>query len=114
MEITTGSTRKPRPRATKASAPKIAKPRSKKVTTVPSVAEPVPAAKRVTKLSEAIGLMRRTEGANVGELMATTGWQAHSVRGAIAGAIKKKLRLAVSTEKVEGRGTVYLIAPSAE
>jgi hypothetical protein len=114
MEITTGSTRKPRLRATKASAPKIAKPRSKQVTTVPAVAEPVPAAKRVTKLSEAIGLMRRTDGANIAELMAATGWQAHSVRGAIAGAIKKRLGLDVSTEKVEGRGTVYHVAPSAE
>ena len=40
--------------------------------------------------------------------MEATGWQAHSVRGAIAGQIRKKLGLAVATEKVEGL-TVYRI-----
>ena len=39
-----------------------------------------------------------------------TGWQPHSVRGAISGALKKKLGLAVTSEKVEGRGRVYRIA----
>ncbi len=37
-------------------------------------------------------------------------WQAHSVRGAISGALKKKLGLAVSSEKSDGRGRVYRIA----
>ena len=37
-----------------------------------------------------------------------TGWQAHSVRGAIAGHIKKKLGLAVTSAKVDGK-TVYRI-----
>ena len=32
-------------------------------------------------------------------------WQPHTVRGAIAGALKKKLGLDVQSEKVEGRGT---------
>ena len=54
-----------------------------------------------------IGLMRRPEGATADEIMAATGWLKHTVRGAIAGALKKKLGLAVTTEKVEGRGTVY-------
>jgi Protein of unknown function (DUF3489) len=39
-----------------------------------------------------------------------TGWQPHSVRGAISGALKKKLGLAVASDKVEGRGRVYRIA----
>ena len=42
-------------------------------------------------------------------MMAATGWQAHSVRGAISGAIKKKLGLDVRSEKTEG-GRVYRIA----
>jgi hypothetical protein len=48
-------------------------------------------------------------GADVHQLAAATGWQLHSVRGAIAGTLKKKLGLVVETEKVESR-TVYRIA----
>ena len=47
------------------------------------------------------------EGATIEEIMAATGWQSHTVRGAMAGALKKKLGLEVSSEKVEGRGRVY-------
>jgi hypothetical protein len=56
-----------------------------------------------------IALLRRTEGATIDEIVATTGWQKHTVRGAIAGALKKKLSLEVTSEKVEGRGRVYNI-----
>jgi hypothetical protein len=55
-----------------------------------------------------IALLRRPDGAGIGELMATTGWQAHSVRGAIAGALKKKLGLTVLSEKTE-TGRTYRI-----
>jgi hypothetical protein len=37
------------------------------------------------------------------------GWLPHTVRGAIAGALKKKLGLQISSEMVEGRGRVYRI-----
>ena len=39
--------------------------------------------------------------------MASTGWQSYTVRGAMAGALKKKLGLEVTSEKVVGRGRVY-------
>ena len=52
-------------------------------------------------------MLQRPEGASLDEIVAATGWQAHTVRGAIAGALKKKLELAVTSEKVEGRGRVY-------
>ena len=55
-------------------------------------------------------MLRAPDGATIEEITAATGWQAHTVRGAIAGALKKKLRLEVSSEKVEGRGRVYRIA----
>jgi hypothetical protein len=61
---------------------------------------------RTTKIDILIGLMRRPEGADVATLAAATSWQVHSVRGAIAGHIKKKLGLAVTTAKTEGK-TVY-------
>ena len=49
-------------------------------------------------------------GATLSELIEATGWQAHTVRGAMAGALKKKLGLTIVSEKVEGRGRVYRLA----
>jgi hypothetical protein len=54
------------------------------------------------KLASMIAMLRRTKGANIAELCATTGWQAHSVRGALSGAIKKKRGLTVTSEKPDG------------
>lgn len=53
------------------------------------------------KLGALIELLRRPQGASIGAMMATTGWQAHSVRGALAGALKKKRGLIVISEKTE-------------
>ncbi len=63
-----------------------------------------------TKQALLISMLRRPEGATVDEVVAATGWQRHTVRGAISGALKKKLSLEVTSEKVEGRGRVYRIA----
>jgi hypothetical protein len=63
---------------------------------------------RITKIDIVLGLLRRPEGADVAALAEATGWQAHSVRGAIAGHIKKKLGLTVTTAKADGK-TIYRI-----
>ena len=47
--------------------------------------------------------------ASVAEMADATGWQQHSVRGAISGSLKKKLGLTIASEKVEERGQVYRI-----
>ena len=60
-----------------------------------------------TKQAQLIDMLRRPEGANIAEIVAATGWQAHTVRGAMAGALKKKLGLEVTSEKDEERGRVY-------
>jgi hypothetical protein len=60
-----------------------------------------------TKQAQIIALLQRPEGAAITEIVAETGWMAHSVRGLISGALKKKLGLPIASEKVEGRGTVY-------
>lgn len=60
-----------------------------------------------TKQATLIAMLRAPGGATIEEIMAATGWQSHTVRGAFAGALKKKLGLEVASEKVEGRGRVY-------
>jgi len=74
---------------------------------------PKPVAIRAgTKQAQIIALLQRPEGAAITEIAAETGWLAHSVRGMISGALKKKLGLPVASAKVEGRGTVYKLDPA--
>ena len=79
--------------------------------TPPSGADtrPTPTPRSGTKQATMIALMERPEGATNGEIAEATGWQPHTIRGAIAGALKKRLGLDVRSEKIEGRGTVYSI-----
>ena len=62
-----------------------------------------------TKQSQMIDLLRRPKGATLTEIVEATGWQQHTIRGAMAGALKKKLGLSISSEKDEARGRVYKI-----
>jgi hypothetical protein len=62
-----------------------------------------------SKLAVLIETLSRPSGATIAEMMGTTGWQAHSVRGAMSGALKRKLRLTIDSELIEGRGRVYRI-----
>lgn len=63
-----------------------------------------------SKQARLIVMLKRAKGASIDEIVEAFGWQPHTVRGAIAGALKKKLGLDVTSEKVEGRGRVYRIA----
>ena len=63
-----------------------------------------------SKQSKLIEMLKRPEGATIAEVAEALQWQAHTVRGAIAGALKKKLGLKVESEKVDAeRGRVYRI-----
>ncbi len=64
------------------------------------------------KLGVIVDMMRRPEGATVAQMSEATEWLPHSVRGALAGAVKKKHRLTVTSEKTDA-GRVYRIAPLA-
>ena len=79
-------------------------------TTAVVAKNPLRAPKREgTKLSLLIDLMKRKGGATIEEAAKAIGWQHHSVRGAISGALKKKLGLEVTSTSIEGRGRVYRI-----
>lgn len=64
------------------------------------------------KLGVIVEMMWRPEGATVGQMSEATDWLPHSVRGALAGALKKKHKLTVTSEKTDA-GRVYRIAPLA-
>lgn len=70
-----------------------------------------------SKQAEVIGMLSRTQGITIPAIMKATGWQQHSVRGFFAGVVRKKLGLALQSEKKEGADRVYRIvagtAPTA-
>jgi len=79
--------------------------------TPPTETPPAPVQRRKgTKQETLIEMLRAEGGATIDEIVDATGWQPHTVRGAMSGALKKKLGLTIASEKVEGRGRAYRIA----
>ena len=64
-----------------------------------------------TKPALLIDLLKAPQGATMEEVIAATQWLAHTARGAMSGALGKKLGLVVTSAKEEGRGRVYKIGP---
>jgi len=80
--------------------PKLPRLRAKQPATV-AAASASGASAKPSKLDRLAMLLKRPEGAGIDELAAAVGWQAHSVRGALAGALRKKGHVIVS-EKRDG------------
>ncbi len=55
-----------------------------------------------SKQALVIEMLKRPEGATIAQISEATGWQHHTVRGTFAGALKKKLGLAIVSEKIDG------------
>ena len=64
---------------------------------------------RQTKQQIMIDLLSRAEGASIPELMKATGWQQHTVRGALSGTLKKRLGLEIESIKTSGSDRTYRI-----
>lgn len=62
-----------------------------------------------TKQAKLITMLQADDGATIDEIAVAAGWQPHTVRGAIAGALKKRLGLTVTSQTFDGRGRVYRI-----
>ena len=92
------------------SRPKQSCPEPKTAGSRPKGQVAAPAVRQGTKQALLVDLLKSRSGATIDEAVAATGWQAHSVRGAISGTLKKKLGLAVTSEPIEKRGRVYRIA----
>jgi hypothetical protein len=95
-----------KPKATTRSpARKAARPASRKR---PVPASSGPAARADTKHARVIAMLKKPAGATITAIMAVTDWQQHSVRGFLAGVVRKKLRLNLVSEQTD-KGRVYRI-----
>lgn len=62
-----------------------------------------------SKQSRVIAMLQSPTGTTIAAMMETTGWQQHSVRGFLAGVVRKRLKLKFGSEKVDGN-RIYRIA----
>jgi hypothetical protein len=85
-------------------------PAKAKSQTMPSPAPREVKPREGTKQAMMIEMLRRPEGASIGEIAVATGWLPHTIRGAIAGALKKKLGLAINSQRDDEKGRVYRLA----
>jgi Protein of unknown function (DUF3489) len=64
-----------------------------------------------SKQSNVIAMLRSPAGATIDAMAKATGWQQHSVRGFLAGVVRKRLNLKLSSEEVNGH-RIYKIKSS--
>ena len=63
-----------------------------------------------SKSAAVITLLRRPQGATIQELMEATEWQSHSVRGFLAGTVRKKLNLKLTSTKPQNGDRCYKVS----
>jgi hypothetical protein len=81
--------------------------------TTPTTVQAPLATRGGTKQAVLIELLKRPDGATLPQMTEATGWQVHTVRGAMAGALKKKLGLQITSEKQPGSDRIYRIINQA-
>jgi hypothetical protein len=63
-----------------------------------------------SKQARVIGMLRSLKGTTIDAMMKATGWQQHSVRGFLAGVVRKRLKLKLGSELVDGN-RIYRVTP---
>ena len=69
-----------------------------------------PTARDGSKKARVLDLIKRPEGATLKDIMAVTGWQAHSVRGFISGSLTKKMGIKIESLKRPDGDRAYKVA----
>ena len=73
-------------------------------------ASPAPRSRPGSKAAAVITLLKAKRGATIPEMMEATGWQSHSVRGFIAGSLRKRHGLEAISEKRDGEDRRYRLS----
>jgi hypothetical protein len=66
-----------------------------------------------SKQDSVIAMLKSPAGATIDAMMKATGWQQHSVRGFLAGVVRKRLKLKLGSKKVDGK-RIYQITGGAK
>jgi hypothetical protein len=92
---------------------KAAKSKSSKRSTPAGASSATVKTRAGTKNARILVMLRDRAGTTIAAMMAATGWQEHSVRGFLAGVVRKKLGLNLVSEPSE-RGRIYRIVGNAD
>jgi hypothetical protein len=68
-----------------------------------------PVSRSGTKQATMIEMLQHPSGTTIEEMAEATGWQRHTVRGAMSNALKKRLKLTITSSKYEGSARRYRI-----
>src|SRR4051794_7329473 len=62
-----------------------------------------------SKQARLVALLQSPSGATVAAMMKATGWQPHSVRGFLAGVVRKRLKLKLASRKADGERVYQIV-----
>lgn len=108
------SNRKPPRKTGRKATPSAKRPTKPASKVLPAVAPKQPVMQKtpnvaVSKQDEVLDMLRAPSGTTIAAIMKATDWQQHSVRGFFAGTVRKKLKLNLTSKKVDDQ-RVYRIA----